>query len=636
MDYIQLRKRTVIRKYHDSDIFNLKNIQKLNKTSNTSKNRTLQSSLEKTKDDIFGTSNSTNPKKIQLKRKKIYIQNYLKTDIFNSHFDDSGKKKNSKPRINKNDSSNFDGIFNNEEYKSELNNYTKIHRSKKKEYDADKYFDKLSAAGRYYNELYGIEKSRIFPLNSDILSKTMRNSPNKKSINNSVFRNHLNEFEARKKKFKKGLIYNNTESNLEKKMNVSYNKKKVDLYGYNLDNKNNKNIIKEKDGIKSNSKLYKQLDYESNIFYEQNKDIKTKMFNYIKNKNEEKENKRKLKEKIKKEKEEINNKINEQNKKKSCLNKNIWGGTHCKWQKSNMDWKDPGAQVLFKKIDTERNLNNNKGEISAFQRKLKDLADSEDMDILSERIKPIDIDKYRCKTIINQDDNNVDKTEEILNTMPNSVLRLDQKLKVIGDSTTSNFLNNSTNENLSKMVNRVNTNIKSARLSKNKKKNPAFIKIMGKNSKINNKKIINNQSSNKLYDDYSLIYSTKSINTLDKFNTIDIKKLFANKGIHIFDVKKNELGIGNINKIKFKIRDNGENNIKDLEDKINLIEIDLNKNKYKVSIKKEENTIKKLLKNNKETIFKNKEDKTTFIKRKKNLISQFPAPNLKYKNNYKK
>ena len=76
-------------------------------------------------------------------------------------------------------------------------------------------------------------------------------------------------------------------------MNVSYNKKKVDLYGYNLDNKNNKNIIKEKDGIKSNSKLYKQLDYESNIFYEQNKDIKTKMFNYIKNKNEEKENKRK-------------------------------------------------------------------------------------------------------------------------------------------------------------------------------------------------------------------------------------------------------------------------------------------------------------------------------------------------------
>ena len=61
-------------------------------------------------------------------------------------------------------------------------------------------------------------------------------------------------------------------------MNVSYNKKKVDLYGYNLDNKNNKNIIKEKDGIKSNSKLYKQLDYESNIFYEQNKDIKTKMF----------------------------------------------------------------------------------------------------------------------------------------------------------------------------------------------------------------------------------------------------------------------------------------------------------------------------------------------------------------------
>ena len=84
----------------------------------------------------------------------------------------------------------------------------------------------------------------------------------------------------------------------------------------------------------------KQLENQSNIFGEENKDINTKMDDYIKNKKEEKENKLKLKEKIEKEKEkeELNSKINGQNKKNLCLNKNIWGGIHSKWQKSNMDW----------------------------------------------------------------------------------------------------------------------------------------------------------------------------------------------------------------------------------------------------------------------------------------------------------
>ena len=39
------------------------------------------------------------------------------------------------------------------------------------------------------------------------------------------------------------------------------------------------------------------VDYNSNIFGEENKDINTKINNYIKNKKQEKENKLKLKEK---------------------------------------------------------------------------------------------------------------------------------------------------------------------------------------------------------------------------------------------------------------------------------------------------------------------------------------------------
>ena len=65
--------------------------------------------------------------------------------------------------------------------------------------------------------------------------------------------------------------------------------------------------------------------------------------------------------------------------------------------------------------------------------------------------------------------------------MPNNKLRTDQKLKMISNSTTSKFLNNSTNESLSKMCSRVNNNIKSARLSKKKKNNQFYIKIIKKN-----------------------------------------------------------------------------------------------------------------------------------------------------------
>ena len=53
---------------------------------------------------------------------------------------------------------------------------------------------------------------------------------------------------------------------------------------------------------------------------------------------------------------------------------------------------------------------------------------------------------------------------------------------------------------------------------------------MRKNSKIYGKYTINTNTNNKMYDDYSFIYSTKANNTLDKFNNLDIKKIFGEKG----------------------------------------------------------------------------------------------------------
>ena len=647
MDYIELRKRTVFKRYHDSDIFNLKKDSKLNKSSNPNKNRTTQTSLEKTKDDLFNTLDHQKIYKVKPLKKKIYVQNYLNTDFFNTDLIDSDREKNKKQRVNINASSCFDGVLNNEQYKKDLNNYTNAHRSKKKDYNVDKYFNKISAIGRYYNELYGDEKSGVFPPNKIMTSKTLKNSPNKNPMINSVFKNNLKDFEMRKRKIKinninfelsangKNKLYNSTEH--EKNKIVRFNKKKADIFGQNLDNKNNRTMVKKADGIKYNSKLYKQLEVQSNIFSEQDKDLNSQMYNYVKNKKEEFENKLKMKEKIKKEKEEINNKINEQNKKNTSRNKNIWGGTHCKWQKSNMNWTDTGAQILFKKTKTESNLKNTKDE-TAFQRKLKDLGDSDNIDILSEQKKllNIDIDKYRTKTII-KTDNNVEQAKEVLNTMPNNAFNTYQKLKIINnDLTTSNFLNNTTNENLNKMFKRINNNIKSARLSKSKKKSSNYIKIMGKNSNIKEKYTNNKNLNKKMYDDYSLIYSTKANNTLDKFNILDIKKIFGEKGVHIFDVKKNELGIGDMNKIKFKIRESEDENIKTLEQKIKLVEIDLNKNKYKVKIKKEEDIKKKAMNNNKEKQMKDINNKNVLARGKKRLISQYPVADLKYKNFSKK
>ena len=91
-----------------------------------------------------------------------------------------------------------------------------------------------------------------------------------------------------------------------------------------------------------------------------------------------------------------------------------------------------------------------------------------------------------------------------------------------------------------------------------------------------------------------------------------------------------------MNKINFKIREGDENNIKDLEEKIKMVEIDLNKNKYKVSIKKENIKKKKTIQNNEEKGLNINNEMQNKAYKKKSLLSQLPAVDFKYKNNYKK
>ena len=64
MNVIELRKKKVFNKYHDSDIFNTRTEPNLNKTYRPPKYKTTQPSLEKTKSDIFNTKDkSVDPNK---------------------------------------------------------------------------------------------------------------------------------------------------------------------------------------------------------------------------------------------------------------------------------------------------------------------------------------------------------------------------------------------------------------------------------------------------------------------------------------------------------------------------------------------------------------------------------------------
>jgi hypothetical protein len=254
---------------------------------------------------------------------------------------------------------------------------------------------------------------------------------------------------------------------------IKYNKRKIDLYGESLDNKNNKKIIKEKNILAFNSKMNKQLEFQSNIFNEKNKDIDKKMYDCIYNKKEEKERKKILQEKVKKEREDMTKKIKELKEKK--INKH-----NTKLPPSTMKWSDPETHIYFKKGDS----NNIQDETSAFHRKIKDLSDSNNIDIFSKNKKSFNIKKLKKNNDFKKDDNNIEKIKEILNTLPDNSIRQDQKAGIINLSTTSNFFNEAKNdEKLKKYYNTINTNIKSARQSRSKKKKDSIIKIMGKNSK---------------------------------------------------------------------------------------------------------------------------------------------------------
>ena len=431
--------------------------------------------------------------------------------------------------------------------------------------------------------------------------------------------------------------------------------------------KNKKFITNENDVNNINaSKINKQLTLQSNIFNFENIIKNENDINTIKKRIKTAENTNESNQKKKfffldnindnnneNKNQEENNKILLNSANENIIDKNIWGAPHGNWERSDLDWKNEKTEIIFNKTD-----NNKKNEnITPFQRKMIQLADSNNQDTLSETIKlnRKNDNKPKRRRYIS----NLEQIDEILNDIPDIELKYDKKKKILSNANTTGLNGES---DVDKNILKYKKFHKNNTMNKNKKE--ITIKIMSKESQnfTNNKrkeeKICNNLKKFDNYNihDYILSYDVRngtnknSKNNFDKFSEKDVKLLFSKNGVHIYDVKKNMFNNGKYNVIKFKVRENEGEQI--LDEKMKEIENIFNTKEYKISIRKdEEKNNKKNLRhvtkipwskkaifvddiNNKNNNSKQNEKNKNF-KKNVSFSSHYGVVNSNYKNHYK-
>ena len=625
-----MSRKQIYDKYFNSHIFN--NDPSLSSQVPKVRTRISQAPLLKTKDDIFNTENKLPNSKEPLtkkgvKRLGVYSKLYG-SDIFcktNPNPNQNEKKTGVKKIRNANNySSCFDSMKNLDEYKQNLKKYTKERRTEKKIFKPDKkYLINETPSERYYREMYDTNEVNLMPERCF-----------------SADRYNKEKYAERKKNWKKDVNKLNDEIS-DIKLNPKENKRifvrKKNKWTDN--NSGNYHYINTKQNPVKNAKINKQIYLSSNIFNTADRTMTEK-------------NRNKTLDKISTRIEEEKNRINKNNRyhlslheKKRDLSGNdrmLYGAVHSKWEKSKMDWLNPQTELIFgtQAIKDLKKEFGPKGP-NAFQRKLNQLADSKNIDIINEEEKqPINKIKPPCPQ--NQvNDMPIGKWAEILEDIPN--LKQDKKLKIKMDTTSSILSNENDLEKKANTLKKFYTSPNRENLIKKEKK-----EVTGKigNKKGNNitKKILEEKSGYD-FNNYVLSYSTKD--NFEKFGENDIKKMFEKNGVHIYDVRKNMFDKGTYNVIKFKVREDNEGQ-NALNNKINDIEKNLGKN-YKIKINKE---TKKNLKINSKNFVSNPGAKLGIlnenigvydnakytkipdnIRNKKSFSKQFEQINYKYKKN---
>ena len=613
-------RKEIYDKYFHSNIFNTEPI--LNESLPPARIKISQSSLNNTKNDIFNTEKNPikpNITKKGIKRLGVYSKLYG-SDIFcqTQPIENDKKKKDGVRKIRNanNFSTCLDSMKNNEEYIKNLKNYSKIHRAEKKEYNPDKYLVKESAAERYYKEVYEPHGSSVLP------ERHYSAGPENKQIY------------AEKKKFlKKELTqYNDCGADKKKKPGVHegqnedkkiFAKKKND---WTEKNSSGFHYVESTTNPQNNAKINKLLYLQSHLFKDNEK---TKQNENNPNLNVEKINSRIEEEKAKIDRHERYHLGNENQKRDLKDNdRSLWGSVHTKWEKSNLDWRDPQTELMFG-TGISQDVNNNFGPNgpNAFQRKLNNLADTKNKDTINEEKKiPInDIQKPPSEEVVNSQA--LEKVEEVLNEIPN--LKEDKKFKIKMNATTSTLNPEIEWDKKAKTLNRFYTNRKSFNRSDNK--NKQIITKIGDPTVNKEKK--NEKKLGCDYSDYVLSYPTKG--QFEKFEEGEIKKIFGIKGVQIYDVQKNMFDKGTYNTIKFKVAENEDE--KSLKKKMDEITKDFEKQNYKVLINKQE---KKDLKKNFKNLVGKPGSKMLIINEnivdgKEVKLTKIPDK-VKYKNSFSK
>ena len=562
-------RKQIYDKYFNSNIFN-KNPD-IKDSAPTVRVRVSQPSLANTKDDLFNTEKNP-PKetvtKKGVKRLGVYSKIYG-SDIFCRTEANEVKKREGVKKIrNANNFSNcMEGMKNNEEFSKNLKKYAQAHRAPKKEYNPDKYLKMENAAERYYKEIYDPHGSTVLP------ERNFSADPKNKEV-----------YAQKKRHLKKEMTnYNDCGAdgkkkpgehegfNTDKKIHV---KKK---YEWSEKNSGGYHFVDSKLNPRNNCKINKQIYLQSHLFKE-NDDSKQSETNPNVNMNIEKINTRIEEEKVKNDRYERYH-IGNENPKRDLTNndRSLWGAVHTKWEKSNLDWKSPETELMFG-TGVSQDVNKNFGPKgpNAFQRKLNQLADTKNKDTINEEKKvPINnLQKPPSNDVVNSA--GIEKMEEILKEMPN--LKEDKKLKIKMDTTTSLVNGECDWDKKAKTLNKFYTNPNFNHKFKNKNKE-IVIKVGQKDKK---EKEMGTKSGHD-FCDYILSYSTKG--QFEKFEEGDIKKMFGNKGIHIYDIQKNMFDKGTYNTIRFKVRENEEEG--NLKQKMEEVKKELAEKDFKIQINPE-------------------------------------------------
>jgi len=572
-------RQDVFNKYYASDIFN-QNPQYVNAPAQNPKPRLNRSCLESTKEDVFNIGkerriqrnfNNNEPRKVQPicasveKRKQNYDKIYG-SDIFNSRKASSIERRRGRQQIPNatNRSTCFDGMKNNDEYSNDLKYYTKQHRAEKKEYDPDKYVNKVTPQERYYNQYYENSGNIISPGNN-------RND----EINGE--KNKLDYVQKRVNLEKNEKIYNDVGAD-KKRIGGDAPQKEVRYvknHPISEYQKNHRRFVDVSEFPENNCKINKQIQMESHIFSNDK--------NYY-DKTDEEINK--INERIKKEQsKQYNENVLGQpiqkpnNRDLSNNDPSLFGAVHSKWGQTNITWNSPEAEVMFGKNYTDSIYQKYGPKPTAYQRKMNQLADSQGIDTLSGYDKSHVYNYQKPEREVQVNDETSKKIEKMVDDIPN--LNEGQKYGIKMKTSVLDFTDNNQWDNKAKTLNNY------YKQGNNRQKNK---EVTDKPTNINRN---NNDNEDYGYHDFVITYPLKN-NQFEKFDEKDIQKLFGTKGVNVYDVHKNPFPKENYNTITLKVKGSDYNN--ELTSKVKSVQEDLKRKNYKVNIEK--GTKKNVKKNN--------------------------------------